>query len=82
MHSICKYGVSRSVDPVTVDIRARAEAGHLLISVIDDGCPSYEAPAGTGVGLKNVTDRLATHFDGAASLTFGPRAGWRLPSRS
>lgn len=75
-----KYGVSRSVDPVTVTITARAENGNLLISVVDDGCPSFEAPAGTGVGLKNVTDRLATHFDGAASLSFGPRAdgGFRV----
>jgi two-component sensor histidine kinase len=75
-----KYGVSRSIDPVTVAIRARAEGGDLLISVVDDGCPSFEAPAGTGVGLKNVTDRLATHFDGAASMIFGPRAegGFRV----
>jgi two-component sensor histidine kinase len=75
-----KYGVSRSVDPVTVAIQARAEGGDLMISVVDDGCPSFEAPAGTGVGLKNVTDRLATHFDGAASMRFGPRAegGFRV----
>jgi LytS/YehU family sensor histidine kinase len=75
-----KYGVSRSIDPVTVAIRARAEGGELLISVVDDGCPSFEAPAGTGVGLKNVTDRLATHFDGAAAMIFGPRAegGFRV----
>jgi two-component sensor histidine kinase len=75
-----KYGVSRSIDPVKVSIQARAEGRHLLITVSDDGCPSFEAPAGTGVGLKNVTDRLATHFDGAASLTFGPQAdgGFRV----
>ena len=75
-----KYGVSRSIDPVTVAIRARAEEGNLLISVVDDGCPSFEAAAGTGVGLKNVTDRLATHFDGAASIAYGPRpdGGFRV----
>ena len=78
-----KYGVSRSVEPVTVAIRARAEEGTLLVSVVDDGCPSFDAPAGTGVGLKNVTDRLATHFDGTASMTFGPRpdGGFRVDLR-
>jgi len=72
--------VSRSVDPVTIVIRARAEGGKLLISVLDDGRPSFEAPAGTGVGLRNVTDRLITRFDGNASLTFGarPEGGFRV----
>ena len=70
-----KYGVSRSVEPVTVAIRARTSGGKLLLSVIDDGRPSFEAPpaASTGVGLRNVTERLATRFDGEASCTFGPR---------
>ena len=75
-----KYGVSRSVDPVTIAIRARASGGKLLISVIDGGRPSFEAPAGTGVGLRNVTDRLITRFDGNASLTYGarPEGGFRV----
>ena len=75
-----KYGVSRSVDPVTVAIRVRATRDKLLISVIDDGRPSLEAPAGTGVGLRNVTDRLITRFDGNASLTYGarPEGGFRV----
>jgi len=75
-----KYGVSRSVDPVTIVIRARAEGGKLMVSVLDDGRPSFEAPAGTGVGLRNVTDRLITRFDGNASLTFGarPEGGFRV----
>ena len=78
-----KYGVSRSVEPVTVAIRARAEGGKLALSVIDDGSPSFEAPAGTGVGLRNVTDRLATRFDGEASITYGPRpnGGFRVDLR-
>jgi LytS/YehU family sensor histidine kinase len=75
-----KYGVSRCVEPVTIAIRAWAEQGKLLISVIDDGCPSLDAPAGTGVGLRNVIDRLLTRFDGNASLTYGPRpeGGFRV----
>ncbi len=51
-----------------------------MISGIDDGRPSLEAHAGTGVGLRNVTDRLITRFDGSASLTYGPRpeGGFRV----
>jgi sensor histidine kinase YesM len=48
--------------------------------VIDDGRPSFEAPEGTGVGLRNVTDRLITRFDGNASVTYGarPEGGFRV----
>jgi len=78
-----KYGVSRSTNPVTIAIRARIEDGMLVVSVVDDGCPSTEAPSGTGVGLRNVTDRLAARFDGDASMTYGPRpeGGFRVDLR-
>jgi two-component system LytT family sensor kinase len=64
-----KYGVARARRPVTLRISAHEEAGLLHIKVKDDG----DAPAlgdeeeGTGVGLKNVCDRLAARH--------GPRSG-------
>ncbi|MEI9988059.1 MAG: histidine kinase [Aliidongia sp.] len=72
-----KYGVSRTSRPVTVAIRARGEAGRLYLSVEDDGeAPSAAIPVnGHGVGLRNVCDRLAARFDGAAECRYGPRAG-------
>ncbi len=60
-----KYGVSRSRRPVTIGIRARDEQGLLLLSVEDDGEPGAagkEAASGTGLGLRNVADRLAARF--------------------
>ena len=77
-----KYGVSRTTRPVTIAIRAHGAAGRLHLTVEDDG----EEPAGEGavnghgVGLRNVCDRLAARFDGAAECHYGPRpeGGFRV----
>jgi signal transduction histidine kinase len=64
-----KYGVAKSNKPVTVRISAYEEAGRLHIKVKDDGeAPSADEDNGsTGVGLRNVCDRLETRY--------GPRSG-------
>jgi hypothetical protein len=70
-----KYGVSRARRPVTIRIRASTEADNLLLSVEDDGDPAPQAEGGTGVGLRNVRDRLAARFRETAHCHWGPRAG-------
>ncbi|WP_454886885.1 sensor histidine kinase [Sphingomonas oryzagri] len=70
-----KYGVSRSRRPVTIRIHASAEAEMLRLSVEDDGDPVAAAEGGTGVGLRNVRDRLAARFGDVAHCHWGPRAG-------
>ena len=63
-----KYGVAKSRKPVTVKISAYEEAGRLHIKVQDDGeVTMAEGEGGTGVGLRNVCDRLTARY--------GPRAG-------
>lgn len=65
-----KYGVAKSKKPVTVRISAYEEAGRLHIKVKDDGeaPPAADEDNGsTGVGLRNVCDRLETRY--------GPRSG-------
>ena len=63
-----KYGVAKSRKPVTVRISAYEEAGRLHIKVKDDGeAPPADDNGSTGVGLRNVCDRLATRY--------GPRSG-------
>jgi LytS/YehU family sensor histidine kinase len=65
-----KYGVSRSRRSVTIAIRAASERGRLLLTVEDDGEPGStgaEAGQGTGLGLRNVADRIAARFDGDGS---------------
>ncbi len=77
-----KYGVSRTSRPVTVAIHAHGAAGRLHLSVEDDGDAPQEAGGvnGHGVGLRNVCERLAARFGGAAECRFGPRpdGGFRV----
>jgi len=69
-----KYGVSRAKRPVTIRISAREDSHGLVLSVEDDGeALSHTAkPHGTGVGLKNVTDRLKARFGDEAACRYGP----------
>ena len=67
-----KYGVAKSTKPVTVRIQAYEEAGRLHLKVRDNGdfapdADAEESESGTGVGLRNVGDRLVARY--------GPRAG-------
>jgi two-component sensor histidine kinase len=61
-----KHGVARSLQPVTITLRARAENDKLHVTIEDDGNPILEAPSGTGVGLRNVRERLQARFGGDA----------------
>jgi signal transduction histidine kinase len=64
-----KYGVSRTTRPVTISIRAQAEADHMVISVSDDGDPiDTEHVGGNGIGLANVRDRLEARYKSTARL--------------
>jgi signal transduction histidine kinase len=42
-----------------VKVEVRLESGCLELTVTDDG-PGFEATAGTGVGIQNMADRLAS----------------------
>jgi hypothetical protein len=71
-----KYGVARSRRHVTVRILAYEEAGRLHIKVKDDGeVPAEELEPGegsTGVGLRNVCDRLTARYGSRAGCMHGP----------
>jgi hypothetical protein len=70
-----KYGVAKSRKPVTVRISAYEEAGRLHLKVKDDGeVPADEDSdgAGTGVGLRNVADRLTARYGARAGCLHGP----------
>lgn len=68
-----KYGVAKSRKAVTIRITAYEEAGRLHIKVKDDGeAPGEEGDAGTGVGLRNVCDRLTTRYGALAGCLNGP----------
>ena len=69
-----KYGVAKSKKPVTIRISAYEEAGRLHIKVKDDGeaPPPEEGESGTGVGLRNVCDRLTARYGARAGCLAGP----------
>jgi signal transduction histidine kinase len=75
-----KYGVSRSLGKVTVAIRARALDGRVRIAVENDGNAGGAVEPGTGVGIRNVCDRLDARFGRGARCESGPgkEGGWRV----
>lgn len=75
-----KYGVARSIQPVTITVCAHDEGNLLHIEVQDDGASSVPSQPGTGVGLRNVAARLKTRYGDAARLTYGKGAegGFRV----
>jgi sensor histidine kinase YesM len=66
-----KYGVARSIRPVIVRVIAHQRDALLCVQVCDDAKPDdeAEAPAGLGVGMDNISQRLAACYGDAASLT-------------
>ncbi len=76
-----KYGVSRSKRPVTIRIRAQEQHGNLQLHVEDDGEPlGDDGVQGTGVGLRNVRDRLAARYgaEGRSLWGRGPNGGFSV----
>ena len=78
-----KYGVARSKQTVTVSISAYEEAGRLHLKVKDDGDappPEIGDCGGTGVGLRNVCDRLIARYGVEAGCFHGtdPQGGYTV----
>jgi two-component system, LytTR family, sensor kinase len=65
-----KYGVSQSIHPVTISIKARRQQGSVIIIIEDDGDPlsGIQERHSSGIGLPNVRDRLEARFGKRARL--------------
>ena len=66
-----KHAVAPTSGRVTITLAAREEGGRLVITVADDGRDkdaSAKVPAGHGIGLANVRDRLEARFGAHASI--------------
>lgn len=64
-----KYAVAPSAAPVAVRVEASASAGELTICVEDDGAArTSPSRSGTGVGIANIRERLATLYGGRGRL--------------
>ena len=64
-----KHGLEPRSGGGTVWIRARHDDGSVAITVADDGEGFNAKTAGTGIGLKNVRERLRLRYVGDANLS-------------
>jgi two-component system, LytTR family, sensor kinase len=83
-----RHGLARRVGVTQLRIEARREGDELVLIVTDEGAPPEGAPEeGTGVGLANTRERLATLYGERAQIvlalttTGGTAATIRLPYR-
>ncbi len=71
-----KHGLESKPGGGTISIEAAAINAQLVLTVSDDGLGLQENTSGTGLGLKNIRDRLKLSFNDDAALSLKPN----LPS--
>jgi LytS/YehU family sensor histidine kinase len=57
-----KYAVAGCDGPAVISVGASVAGKQLLLTVEDSGCPSPGTAAGSGIGLRNVRERLHEQF--------------------
>lgn len=77
-----KHGLEPRISGGTITLRSRIEAGRMIIEVEDDGVgidPGRSHTSGvlkgTGIGMKNVRERLEVLYGGAAQFDVTSRPG-------
>lgn len=70
-----KHGVYESLEPVEIEFNCSLEDGFLNLQIINDFDPVHPARKGTGVGLKNVAERIRLGYDSKGSIL------WRIDGK-
>jgi len=73
-----KHGLAEKVDGGSIYLRSRAADSRIVIEVEDDGVGmpvSGSSPAGTGIGMLNVSERLQVVYGDAAHITVESQPG-------
>jgi LytS/YehU family sensor histidine kinase len=68
-----KHGIATLVEGGTVRLRSRILNGNLEVLVENRFDPEAPAPRRSGLGLRNLRDRLDTRFGSSARLSAGVR---------
>ena len=71
------HGLTGTKGPVAIRVEASVDAGKLILRVVNTCIQSssgHNQDVGQGIGLRNVTERLAVHFQDRATFTVGPIA--------
>jgi LytS/YehU family sensor histidine kinase len=66
-----KHGIATMVEGGIVRLESRVESGNLEVSVENDYDPDAPTPRRSGLGLRNVRNRLETRFGSSASFRTG-----------
>ena len=69
-----KHGIEPQPGPGRIEVRASLRGERLVVSVVDDGA-GLQPGLGSGMGLANVRDQLATRFGDRATLSLRGLAG-------
>lgn len=75
-----KHGIAPSIPGGDLILRAKVEAGAILLEVWNSGEPFRETRVGRGIGVKNLCSRLSLHFGASASFSIGPSGEGTLAS--
>ena len=70
-----KYAVAPALRPVCIRVSARRDGDDLVLAVEDDGAGAPPGTAGTGLGLRNVSERLGLLFGSRGRLEVGAVGG-------
>ena len=73
-----KHGLAPKIEGGSITLRSRVHDGLVVIEVADDGVgmlPGGAEPAGSGIGMANVKERLAVLYGDAAKMEIDSQRG-------
>ena len=70
-----KHGLAPKIDGGNITLRSRIAEGKLFLDVEDDGVGMSGQPAGSGIGMPNVAERLKVLYGDTAKMRIESSAG-------
>jgi sensor histidine kinase YesM len=70
-----KHGVYESTSPINIQLQISQKYGMLLIEIINEYDPASNSRKGSGIGLKNISDRLKLTYSRDDLINHGGNNG-------